>query len=134
MGRPIAKSALVDFVLKDLAPRSLYLLRIKIHVRFTEFHHRIPGDKEWYYRKDTEKIVELSSREFHESMAEKRKLNPNVPYLCYSFAHRSRGHLDLVIEERWEGRSQGIRMEVKIVEDRLIPIEQSIQLLWYHAA
>lgn len=134
MARPISKSAFVDFVLKDLRPRSLYFLRIKIHVRFSEYHHRIPGDKEWYYRKDTERIVELSNRDFYVSMAEEKKLGSNVPYLCYSFAHRGRGHLDLVIEERWKGRSQGVRMEIKTTEGHLIAIENSIELLWYHSS
>ena len=129
----VSKQTFIDFVLEDLRHRDPYLLRIKVHTRFTESHHSLGGDMEWFYRKDRGRIVELDRSEYDRLVNERPGRGPEGAFILYSFAYRGRTTLDLIIGETWRQRSQGVRLDVKIVKERLRAFDSSIHLLWHRS-
>ena len=129
----VSKQTLIDFVLEDLRHRNQYLLAIKVHSRFTESHHTSRGEMEWFYRKDHGRIVELDRREFDRLSGESSSRESDGAFVLYAFAYRNRTTLDLIISERWGRRSQGVRLDVRIVRDKLKTLENSIHLLWHRS-
>lgn len=130
----LPKSVFIDFVFAELKQlkRDRYILAIKVHRRLKGSSSSKPADMEVFYRKfPKKKPVELTREEFEALFEAKQKDLNLFGFITYFFAFSKDKWLELVIFERWGKREQAVRFDVKVRDNRLEIVEDSIDILWY---